>query len=121
MNSKAAAAQNLKVDAARLRAHQECLQGECQSVVTLAMLDGSLIGLQKGIESYIQAVRSLYHVTWSDKNGRFECTCYGFQKSLMCSHVITIMHVEGVIDVREHLRGKLPTGATRASIGALLS
>jgi hypothetical protein len=42
--------------AARLSAHQECLQGECQSVVTLPMLDGSLIGLQKGIESYIQAV-----------------------------------------------------------------
>ena len=121
MNSKAAAAQNLKVDAARLSAHQECLQGECGSVVTLAMLDGSLIGLQKGIESYIQAVRSLYHVTWSEETRRFECMCYGFQKSLMCSHVILVMHVEGVIDVREHLRGKLPAGATRASTVVLLS
>ena len=121
VNSKAAAAQNLKVDAARLSAHQECLQGECGSVVTLAMLDGSLIGLQKGIESYIQAVRRLYHVTWSEETRRFECMCYGFQKSLMCSHVILVMHVEGVIDVREHLRGKLPAGATRASTVVLLS
>ena len=47
--------------------------------------------------------------------------CYGFQKSLMCSHVILVMHVEGVIDVREHLRGKLPAGATRASTVVLLS
>ena len=85
------------------------------------MLDGSLIGLQKGIESYIQAVRSLYHVTWSEETRRFECMCYGFQKSLMCSHVILVMHVEGVIDVREHLRGKLPAGATRASTVVLLS